>query len=206
MTQQVTLAKCIHRWRPTLNIMHLIAPTKYPSALCNICKNAIETQNHVYFCNHPASREVQITALRTLEKKATDQGFNKFLIRSMLKGLHAWMHDLPLPHISPKRTSTHKTARNAYYQQDALGWDNLLRGRLHRLWEVAQAEHQTAIGKTPSPMMHRLIRLLWDAAATMWKARNQMEHGTTTTARTKYATERMNTQLTTVYSQKKSDV
>ena len=52
--------------------------------------------------------------------------------------------------------------------------------------------------------MHRLIRLFWDAAVTMWKACNQMEHGTTATARTKYATERMNAQLTTVYSQKKS--
>ena len=131
-TQQVSLAKFIHRWRPTLQRMHLIAPKKYPSAMCNICKTNIETQNHIYCCNHPASREVQITALRMMEKKAIEQGVNKLLVRSMLKGLHSWIHDLPLPHISPKRTIIHRKVREAYYKQDNLGWDNLLRGWLHR--------------------------------------------------------------------------
>ena len=94
--------------------------------MCNICKTATETQNHIYCCNHPASREVQLTALRTVEKKAIEQGVNLFLIQSMLKGLHAWMNASPLPHMSPKRTITHRTVRDAYYAQDDLGWGNLL--------------------------------------------------------------------------------
>ena len=204
MTQQVSLSKFIHRWRPTLQRMHLISPKKYPSALCNICKTTTETQNHIYCCNHPASREVQITSLRTVEKKAIEQGVNLFLIRSMLKGLHAWMHASPLPYISPKRTATHQTVREAYYAQDDLGWENLLRGRLHRSWEKAQTDFQTSRDQASSPKMPTIIKLLWDAAATMWKARNDMEHGTTKDARTQYATERMDAQLTDVYKKKHS--
>ena len=92
--------------------------------------------------------------------------------------------------------------REAYYAQDELGWDNLLRGRLHRSWEAAQSEFQASRDQAPSPKMQAIIKLLWDAAATMWKARNEMEHGTTEEARTSYATERMEAQLTEVYKQK----
>ena len=69
----------------------------------------------------------------------------------MLKGLHAWMHDLPLPHISPKRTPIHSTVREAYYVQNDLGWDNLLHGRLHRSSESAQSTYQASREQAISP-------------------------------------------------------
>ena len=59
-SQLVSLVKLIHHWRSTLQRMHLIAQKKCQSAMCNICKCAIETQNHIYHCTHPASRTVQI--------------------------------------------------------------------------------------------------------------------------------------------------
>ena len=122
----------------------------------------------------------------------------------MLKGLNAWMRVSPLPHISPKRTSVHKKVREAYYEQDELGWDNLLRGRFHKSWEEAQSAFQVSRGNAISPKMQNLIKLLWDAAAAMWKARNKMEHGTTEDAQILYATGRMEAQLTEMYKNKKS--
>ena len=204
LTQQVTLVKFIHRWRPTLQRLHLIDPSKYPSAMCNICKKFPETQNHIYRCNHPACREIQISNLRQIEKKATDQGVYKFLVRTMLKGLHAWMHALPLPHISPKRTTVHRAVREANYAQDDLGWDNLIRGRLHRSWEDAQTASQACTGQSTTPKMHVLVRLLWDAADRMWKSRNEMEHGVMATERATFAAERMDAQLEATYKQMKS--
>ena len=66
LSQQVTLVKFLHRWRPTLQRLHLLDPSKYPSAMCNICKKVTESQNHIYKCNHPACREIQISALRQI--------------------------------------------------------------------------------------------------------------------------------------------
>ena len=156
---------------------------------------------HIYCCNQSASREIKLSALRLVGKKVTEQGFNKLLVRSMLKGLHAWMHDLPLPHISPKRTTIHSTVREAYYIQNNLGWDNLLCSRFHRSWEADQSAYQASREQAISPMIHGLSRLLRELAEKMWKARNQMKHGTTKNARSKYATERMNVQLDAVYKQ-----
>ena len=121
----------------------------------------------------------------------------------MLKGLHAWVHDLLLPHISLKRSPIHSMVREAYYIQNDLGWDNLLRDRLHRSWESAQSAYQASREQAISRMMHGLIRLLWEAAEKMRKAHNQMEHGTTENARSKYVMERMNAQLDEAYKQKK---
>ena len=126
-----------------------------------------------------------------MEKKAIEGGVNPFLVQSMLKGLYAWMRALSLPHISLKRTSVHKKVREAYYEQAELGWDNLLRGRFHKSWKAAKSGIQVSRGKAISPKMQNLIKLLWDAAAAMWKARNKMGHGTTEDARTLYATGRM---------------
>ena len=45
--QKFNLCKFIHRWRPTMERLHKIDPRNYPTAICNICKNTIETQNHI---------------------------------------------------------------------------------------------------------------------------------------------------------------
>ena len=112
--QKVRISKAIYGWYPTMDRLHRIAPTDYPSPMCNICKTKKETQNHIFRCNHPASRTTQIVALKQMEKMGKNSGINTYLVRMLTKGIHAWMRNLPPPEISPKKHSVHVAVRDAF--------------------------------------------------------------------------------------------
>ena len=111
--QKVNLCKFIHRWRPTMERLHKIDPKNYPTAMCNICKTNIETQNHIYRCAHHASRNIQTLAIKKIETKAIAGGYNKYLIYCLLKGLHAWIHNQPPPRLSRKTNKVHVLVKKA---------------------------------------------------------------------------------------------
>ena len=87
--QKTRISKAIYRWLPTMGRLHKISPDEYPSPLCNTCKNAIETQDHIFTCGHHAARIQQINALKRIEGEAKTAAINLFLIRSLTKEIHA---------------------------------------------------------------------------------------------------------------------
>ena len=128
-------SKAIFNLLPTMHRLHRIAPAEYPSPLCNTCKKSDETQDHVFTCGHHEARKRQVTALKTIEREARESGINTFLIRSLTKGLHAWMHDNPPPRISEKKHPVHVLVKEAYDAQEIIGWSHALRGRLSKKWQ-----------------------------------------------------------------------
>jgi len=139
--QKTRTSTAIYHWLPTMGRLHKISPEAYPSPLCNTCKNTIETQGHIFTCGHYAARNQQINALEQIEREAKAKAINTFLIRSLTKGLHTWMHDLPPPRISLKKYTVHILVREAYDTQSLLGWDHAIRGRLSKKWYEAQSLH-----------------------------------------------------------------
>ena len=199
--QKVHLAKAIYHWLPTMARLHRITPEEYPTPTCNICKISDETQDHIYQCNHHASRSEQIKMLRKIEKEGEASGINTFLIRTLTKGLHAWMHHLPPPRISVKRHPVHKLVAEAYAAQALLGWRHAIRGRISVKWIEAQELHMNLRHSTIS-QGHHIIRSLWTAMEYLWRARNTMEHGTPEEEGSLHQTARINVRLKRAYETK----
>ena len=124
--QQTKISKAVYNWNPTRARLHKIAPHDYPSPMCNICKTWEETQDHIFTCNHPASRTKQINTLRNMEKEAKEAGIHIFLIQILTKGIHAWMHNLPPPEISQKSHPIHMLVREVYDDQNIIGWKHAM--------------------------------------------------------------------------------
>ena len=182
--------------------LHRIEPEKYPSPLCNICKKTPETQDHIYQCAHHASRHQQMIALKRIEKEGKKIGINTFLIRTLTKGIHAWMHNKKMPEISTKHHPVHKLVQEAYEDQHLLGWRHAIRGRLSTKWTKAQTLHAQMRGSERPAQGNIIIRLIWNAMDGLWKERNKMEHGTTEKERTLNAVARMNLRIKVAYSKK----
>ena len=182
--------------------LHQIEPNKYLSPLCNICKKAEETQDHIFQCAHHASRHQQVIALKRIQKEGKKFGINTFWIHTLTKGLHAWMHNKTMPEISAKYQSVHKLVREAYEDQTSLGWRHAIRGRISTKWSQAQHFYAQMRGSDRPAQENILIRLIWNAMDGLWKERNRMEHGTTKEERTLNAVARINLRIKTAYSKK----
>ena len=169
--------------------------------MCNICNKKKETQNHIFRCNHPASRTAQITALKQIEKTGKKSGINTYLVRMLTKGIHAWMRNLPAPEISTKKHPVHVAVREAFHAQQEIGWDHALRGRLSVKWNEAQTLHTTLRGN-PRDQGYLIVRMVWQAMDEIWKARNLMEHGTTAEERSLRKIAKMNQRLKKAYDEK----
>ena len=200
--QRVRISKAVNHWLPTMERLHRIEPDRYPSPLCNICKKAAETQDHIFQCAHHASRHQQIIALKRIEKDGKKYGFNTFLIRTFTKDLHTWMHHKPIPEISAKHHPVHKLVREAYTEQTLLGWRHAMRGRISTKWLQAQHLHAQMRGSDRPAQGHILICVIWAAMDHLWKERNRMEHGTTDEERALHAEARMNLRIKVAYSKK----
>ena len=159
--QQTRISKAIYHWLPTMERLNKITPAAYPSPLCNTCKKTTETQDHIFTCGHHEARKQQINALKQMEREAKEAAINNFVIRTLTKGLHAWMHGLPPPKISPKKHPVHAIVKEAYEDQNRIGWNHALRGRLSKKWFEAQSLHvKTRPGALP-PQRATLVRIIW---------------------------------------------
>eukprot|EP00588_Corethron_pennatum_P028744 CAMPEP_0194333340 /NCGR_PEP_ID=MMETSP0171-20130528/62446_1 /TAXON_ID=218684 /ORGANISM="Corethron pennatum, Strain L29A3" /LENGTH=98 /DNA_ID=CAMNT_0039095531 /DNA_START=447 /DNA_END=739 /DNA_ORIENTATION=+ len=97
---------------------------------------------------------------------APPPGVNTFLIRSLTKGLHAWMHDNPPPRISEKKHPVHVLVKEAYDDQEIIGWSHAIRGRLSKKWQQAQSLHSQVRVEVNPPQKATLIRIIWKAMDT----------------------------------------
>ena len=110
--------------------LNKITPDVYPSLTCNTCGKAPETQDHIFKYAHSESRKHQIKVLKTMEQEGKEFSIKTFLIRTLAKGIHACIHDLPLPAISPKRHPVHQMVREAYTKQNLLWSQHAIQGYL----------------------------------------------------------------------------
>ena len=109
------------------------------------------------------------------------------------------MHHLPPPRISPKHHPVHILVKEAYDSQSTIGWDHAIRGRLSTKWLEAQSLHAQMRSDVFPTQRAILVRIIWKAMDDLWKAQNEMEHGTTEEDRSKNRTARINEKIKAAY-------
>ena len=55
-----------------------------------------------------------------------------FLLRTLTKGIHAWLNNIPIPKILEKKHLVHKLVWEAYEDHHTIGWRCAIRVRINR--------------------------------------------------------------------------
>ena len=114
-----------------------------------------------------------------MEKESKDAGIHMFLIRKLLKGIHAWMYHLPPPDISQKTQPVHKLVQEAYDDQSLIRWNHAMRDRVSRRWSEAQTLHNKTRKSKNENQGRVAVWIIWLAMKRLWLLRNGIEHRAT---------------------------
>jgi len=125
-------------------------------------------------------RDAQMEIISTLKQSLTTIRTSSILIEVMTHYLKSWMRQTE-PTFHHKLLSTlplHKLLLDVIEQQTEIGWDNLLRGRISKLWHKAQKLHCPT--NTPTTWTKQYIKLTIQATDSVWSVRNTLKFGETT--------------------------
>ena len=115
------------------------------SLLCPICKQEIETKEHVFKCSNPSAapnRHEHLTALlKTLKQVNLDQN----IVKTINYGFTAWSKDQQEPVRPPTAGSLRgpdAVLMTAFHKQyRILGWYHMCMGRISKKWSAAAMQY-----------------------------------------------------------------
>ena len=146
---------------------HGILPTAYIKQqhketclnTCPSCNEAIETNEHLFFCNHIKRKTWRTQFLIKLAKKLEKMNTEYTLLNILVKGIETYLLQEE-PHYEQY---TDKYTRLIIIQNN-MGWNNLLKGRFSLEWSKIQIEHKKTLshleGKS-TRWMEKVIAFLW---------------------------------------------
>jgi hypothetical protein len=157
----------IHNWLP-VNAHAGVNKTGIAS-YCPFCQAVPETFEHLCTCTHPValhSRVSMMTAIRQhLQRSKTSSKLTTMILSALLS---------EEPQVHPSLTTLHA-------QQQAIGWQHILRGNLSLSWvRTYDSIHHCNRGKQ---WCISLLRKIWTEFHALWKRRCDHYHGATVSLR-----------------------
>jgi exonuclease III len=142
---------------------------------CPTCHSPSETDDHILQCPSPARRAWRSDLIKTLlDPLATflDPVLLDILREGLLQFFRASSLDPTL--YSPRYQRLLK-------QQQAIGWNNLLRGKFSADWRYLQEQHchrhHIKMTNSQRQWLSKLLRTMWIRIHDLWSARNDDRHG-----------------------------
>ena len=151
----------LHRWSPAYDHR------------CPSCNQDSESDDHVYQCIHIHRQQWRRDLSLSIQNT-----FGSFLDPDLLAiittGLNAFLHDRPPDFKHRFPPENHTQLNTLINQQTQIGWDHFLRGKLSKEWGPAQYRYAKRFNLVDASKnwLVRLIRMLANAACTVWKIRN----------------------------------
>ena len=171
---RVTLIKHLNNVAPLGWLVHLYDP-KYPSS-CPGCDHPEETREHLYQCDGPRRLEWREQFRSDLGEAMDKQTTAADLKVLMLEGIQSVLEARDPDTIQVPGT---EAAAAVFAAQSAIGWPELLKGRLSKAWAHNQQEFLGAFdpkknGHTWAITMAETLLRGWH---NLWTIRNQERHG-----------------------------
>jgi hypothetical protein len=144
---------------------------------------AIETQDHVILCNTNESRKAyKINLIKDISKMMINNNTHDDLQRVICACLNAYIHGREIPTMNELADNPSDLLVQAYIDQEAIGWDNFLRGRMTKKWgEIYSRSNVTQNHETRKVKSKKwgkdLVVYCWKFFLSTWTERNQIEHG-----------------------------
>ena len=155
-------------WLPVNNRESRSDPDR-PSG-CSACSaNNLtpETVDHLFQCQLTERRRAILDRFMSFHPKMRELKTNSAIIRALMTGSLAWIEGQPIPHVDTLLLPDNMTGRlikQAYREQNALGWNILFRGFWTKSWRQAQEEElKTMRGREIHNMGER-----WAAKTQLW--------------------------------------
>ena len=141
---------------------------------CPCCNAPNETTHHLAVCTSPALTEVFHNELAKLEEWFDKSGSHPSLAVIIVNALRTRNLNVRFVDCDSVNTTTHKAA----VQQDQIGWDNLLFGRIAIGSRQIQTQHlrDTHSKRTIGRWCGNLVEHLLQLSHSLWKARNDILH------------------------------
>ena len=171
---RVTLIKHLNNVAPLGWLVHLYDP-KHPSS-CPGCDHPEETREHLYQCDGPRRLEWREQFRSDLGEAMDKQTTAADLKVLMLEGIQSVLEARDPDTIQVPDT---EAAAAVFAAQSAIGWPELLKGRLSKAWAHNQQEFLGAFdpkknGHTWAITMAETLLRGWH---NLWTIRNQERHG-----------------------------
>ena len=201
--QQTTIVKHVHAIAPTGHIAHRNQESLSPK--CPSCECPYEDNNHVITCPAPRRSEWRnetIASIEALKECQSDPLLKQVLIEG-LEGFHQGGHGVEMAHYPDKY---HPLIRI----QNALGWDQLYRGRWSQHWGQLHSEYACTQIDWSSRDRDADLWVMYHGQALLsswlrlWGVRNAERHGADAEARQRARKEVLMAELHKLYLLKPS--
>ena len=194
---KVQLVKHLHNMTPVGKLVNSYNP-KYPAG-CPSCNDPIETRSHVYQCPATTRAIWRHKFLSNLRKKLETLNTRLDLQELMLEGVKATLEGREAGTIHAP-----DTVQDLFEAQSAIGWDQLLKGRLSNQWSQMQQAHLGIFDKKQNGMTWAtdVIQLTLENWLEVWNIRNGDRHGRDTLTKAQAKREQAIRELELAYAYK----
>jgi hypothetical protein len=166
---KITLVKYLHKCLPVGKLVRHYDKVKY-RAECPSCTCILEDDDHVFTCPGREAERKELTKKlkKKLEALNTESGVQELVMAGVKAAIYSQE-----PRVSAD-------LRELAEQQSAIGWTNLLRGRMSKQWIERQRQH---IGSSATKKKNALtwattvIDFLFKEWHKIWEQRNLDRHG-----------------------------
>ena len=181
MTYVISITKLIHRWQPTNKVVARYTKGKTTSNCC-LCEN-VEHQHHYMTCTHNIYKTARKNAWLAFKRKMKKWQINDDVFRYMWYGLKSWSEEEEIPDLEELRRSDIPQAEKiitAFQEQTKIGWKHFALGRVTKIWKqlfIDNFRKDNYPEEKAEAAMKALVEALWAMMLTVWKKRNDVEHG-----------------------------
>jgi hypothetical protein len=120
--------------------------------------------------------------IRNIDTLMNKLGTNENIIRIIRSCIAAWLYGEEIPKYKDLIDEYIPYLKEAYEEQEIIGWENMIRGRWSIKWGEAYNSSQKKEFKeqhiTAEKWGKDIIVLTWQLLLDIWKHRNEEEHGT----------------------------
>ena len=198
--QRTTITKHVHDISPTGKIAH--RNNCHLPHECPACNSPEEDNLHVIQCSHPSRLEWRLTTLQKLSHYAVNKSDPTLIIilQDGLNQLHQNADpNLPTAQYPPKY-------QPLIEQQNAIGWDQIYKGRWSVAWAMLQEQYVNSTGNNEDSTATRWLiglgRLMMEQWLQLWKIRNNQRHSKDTELHAQQRSERILSELKEIYKYK----
>jgi hypothetical protein len=186
-SQQLTITKFLHRWLPVGH--HLAKLNSTNPSTCGACNAPDETDDHICQCPQAEANTLRTTARTALIKSLQTCGTDPTVRNLLTYGIGEWLEQ-NTRHVEMAPPAEHPFRYElieAIAAQNAIGWDQIFRGRLAHAWGTCYVSWLAYAPQTPDikKLNHTswtslIIKWSWDLFLSLWHQRNTLAHSATT--------------------------
>jgi hypothetical protein len=208
-SRQMSIAKISHGLLNTNYQNHKYYGT---SSMCPCCWDDIETLQHVFSCQHEEVSTHRTEQLHHLQHNLTTIQTPHLISAAIIHGISSWMEkevgliDSLHCTLSHSVVPAHMIITQAYNAQSQIGWDQLLRGRISKLWSQAAEFIAIKDGLQPDPTLASyVIASILTYSTSLWQFRCGVLHGHTLEETSRKQTDKLHQQIIQAYQDYKAD-